>query len=114
MNKGTFDEIGGVKDVQYDSQTDTYSITLDPCAVDDVGVTVARAVAAVSDSYIGDFPPIADIIDPDSLEELFKFDRSTDDRNWRCLRFEFVTRRVSLYSDGSLILEPIDATDPRR
>jgi len=65
-------------------------------------------------SYIGDFPPIADIIDPDSLEELFKFDRSTDDRNWRCLRFEFVTRRVSLYSDGSLILEPIDATDPRR
>lgn len=112
MNDGTISDIEGIEDVQYDSQTDTYSITLDPAAVDDIGGMIARTVAAVSDSYLGDFPPIADAIDPDSLEELFEFGQSIDDRSWRCLTFEFVTRRVSLYSDGSLVLEPIDATDP--
>ena len=110
MSERSLNDLDGLEDVRYDSRTDTYNITLAPGTVNDLGATIAMTVAAVSNSDCEELPPIADVIDPDSLDTIFELSQSTDDQNRRRLTFEFATRRVSVHSDGSLVLQPL--SDP--
>lgn len=96
-----------IDNVQYDARTNTYSVMLNPETVNNVGATIATAVAAVTDQYLDDLPPIAHVVDPDSLDSVFQFDQPGTDESRGCLIFEFGSCRVSLYSDRSLVLEPL-------
>lgn len=101
-----------IDDVQYDARTDTYSVMLNPDTVDNVGATIATAVAAITDQSLEDLPPIANVVDPDSLDSVFQFDQPRTNENRGCLIFEFGPCRVTLYSDRSLVLEQLTNGDP--
>lgn len=110
MSNRSILDLDGVEHVRYDPRTDTYNAMLNPETVDDVGATIARAVAAVADRNPSEIPAIATAVDPDSLASVFQFDQASDNRGR--LIFAFLTHRVTLYSDGTLVLEPLSNVDP--
>lgn len=112
MNDISIRDLDTIEDVQYDARTDTYSVMLNSETTDNVGATIAMAVAAVTDQYLEDLPPIANFVDPDSLDSVFQFDRSRTDGNRGRLIFYFGSRRVTLCSDRSLVLEPVSNAEP--
>ncbi|WP_136718391.1 HalOD1 output domain-containing protein [Halorientalis salina] len=114
MSDRSIRNLGTIEDVQYDARTDTYSVTLNPETADNVGATIAMAVAAITDQYLEDLPPIAHAVDPDSLDSVFQFDQAAAEGNRGCLIFEFGSRRITLYSDRSLVLAPLPNEDPHR
>lgn len=92
--------------VGYDPIDGSYHLRHEESNPDSLCYTVFRAVGAITGRAPQTLDPLADTIDPDALEKLF--DRSDTRGNTvdACLTIQYHGCRVSIYSDGHIVVEP--------
>lgn len=108
--------------VDYNDRTGTYYATFDWESSTDLTTAIVEGIAAVSGQEVTSLPPLANVVDPDTLARAFKAQRQNVSESGNgCIVFEFAGYELTLYWDGTLIFDPLDeesgeqggARDPR-
>jgi hypothetical protein len=90
--------------IEYDSDTGTYRTA--PNDDDPIATSLVLTIASIKDTRATQLPPLAQTIDPDALEAIF-----ADAQN-STLSFSYAGFEVTVHSDASFELRPLDGHPP--
>lgn len=89
----------------YNEETGRYSIEHDGST--DLSVLIVSAISSITDTDPMDIdPPLNEAIDPDALDRLFSDRPGGLPREGGYLAFYLGDCRVTVYSDGELVIDP--------
>lgn len=92
----------------YDPQTHTYCLHHDWESDATVTMTVARGIAAITNTPLMELSPLYDEIDPDALNHLFFPDSETADPRRGRVTFTVNACEVTVSADGRIEIQPFD------
>lgn len=95
--------------VDYNARTGTYYATFDWESSADLTTAIVEGVAVISEREITSLPPLANVVDPDTLARVFQVQRQEGSEAGNgCLVFEFAGYELIAYWDGTLVFDPLD------
>ena len=93
--------------LRHDEDTDTYRFK--SSGRDSVGVEIVLAVAEITGTGPIELEPMADFVDTDLLDELFRDQR----QQWEAVSFDYLGFRVTVYCSGEVVLQPDSGSEVR-
>jgi hypothetical protein len=93
--------------LSYDPAARTYDLTHDWTSNRSLGATVVEAVATARDADPTTLEPLADAIDPDALDEVFRPASGRRHRNDGNVTFVFAGTHVTVWGDGTVEVRPL-------
>ena len=92
-------------DREHDSGGTVHTTFHDWSGDDSLWVTLVRAAAAVSGKEPTTIQPLAEVVDPDALENFFVSGSADAPRTERTVSFVFIDLDVTVHSSGQIVVE---------
>lgn len=105
---GAVEVVDSMNDVEFDVDADVFRGEYDSSR-DHPSLAIVAVVAAAADSDPIELSPLHSVIDTGALDELLS-ETTTDDKKSVCLSFEYEEFDVTVYSEGTIEVSPMENT----